>query len=190
MKTKKVEFKPIVISYLTSEAKQYKDDAQRKWRLYNEFFAYVQGFISVDDKEAFKGNLYATFTDTFANKFTNQFPPQLSVRKMFELLEVDTAKIDFLVREIEAIKIDINLESGEPINEPDWNVYTQSNEQNKLFEYLTKTIDTIELGNEFGIKVYPANICQAFSGWVAYDWEQNKLVPNLTRVLNNERNLY
>lgn len=187
---KKAEFEPIVIGYLTSEAKQYKDDAQRKWRLYNEFFTYVQRFIPVDDKEAFKGNLYATFTDTFANKFTNQFPPQLSVRKMFELLEVDTAKIDFLVREIEAIKIDINLETGQPINEPDWNVYTQSNEQNKLFEYLTKTIQNIEQGAEYGINVYPANICQAFSGWVAYDWEQNKLVPNLTRVLNNERALY
>jgi hypothetical protein len=181
------KFNPIVIGYLTNEAKQYKDDAQRKYRLYNEFFAYVQKFIPVDDKEAFKGNLYASFTDTFANKFTNQFPPQLSVRKMFELMEVDTAKIDFYVREIEAIKIDIDLNTGETINEPDWNVYTQSDEQNKLFEYLTKTIDAIQLGNEFGIQVYPSNICQAFSGWVAYDWEQNKLVPNVARVLGNER---
>lgn len=186
MKTKK-EFTPIVIGYLTSEAKQWKNDVERKWRLHNEFFEYIQKFISVDDKEAFKGNLYATFTDTFANKFTNQFPPQLSVRKMFELLEVDTAKIDFLVREIEAIKIDINLETGQPINEPNWNVYTQSNEQNKLFEYLIKTIDTIELGNEYGIKVYPANICQAFSGWVAYDWEKHTLVPNVARLLGTER---
>ena len=187
MRTKKAEFKPIAIGYLTSEAKQYKDNVERKWRLYNEFFEYIQRFIPVDDKEAFKGNLYATFTDTFANKFTNQFPPQLSVRKMFELMEVDTAKIDFLVREIDAIKIDIDLNTGEPLNEPDWNVYTQSNEQNKLFEYLTKTIDTIELGNEYGIKVYPANICQAFSGWVAYDWEKNTLVPNVARVLGTER---
>ncbi len=181
------KFTPLVVGYQTNEAKQYKDQVERKFRLYNEFFAYVQKFIPVDDKEAFKGNLYASFTDTFANKFTNQFPPQLSVRKMFDLMEVDTAKIDFYVREIDAIKIDIDLNTGEPINEPDWNVYTQSNEQNKLFEYLTKTIDAIQLGNEFGIQVYPSNICQAFSGWVAYDWEQNKLVPNVARVLGNER---
>jgi hypothetical protein len=181
------KFTPLVVGYKTNEAKQYKDDVERKFRLYNEFFAYVQKFIPVDDKEAFKGNLYATFTDTFALKFTNQFPPQLSVRKMFELMEVDTAKIDFYVREIDAIKIDIDLNTGEPLNEPDWNVYTQSDDQNKLFEYLTKTIDAIQLGNDLGIQVYPSNICQAFSGWVAYDWGQNKLIPNVSRILGMER---
>jgi len=190
MKTKKQEFTPKVIGRLTSEEKAFRMDVERKYRLYNEFFTYVQRFIAVEDKEAFKDNLYQTFTDTFVSKFEGQFPPSLSVRKMFELLEVDTAKIDFLIREIEAIKVDIDLNTGEALNEPDWNVYTQSNEQNKLFDYLNKTINSIEQGKEFGINVYPANICQAFSGWVNYDWEQSKLVPNVARVLHQERSTY
>lgn len=190
MKTKHKEFKAICIGKLTAEEKQWKADVERKWRLCNEYFDYIGKFIPFFDRNEFKGNLYANFTDQFIAKFEGQFPPQLSVRKMFELLEVDTAKIDFLVREIEAIKLDIDYNTGVPTETPDFNIYTKSEAENKLYAYLQKAADVIQEGEAFGIKVYPADICRAFSGFLGYDFEQNKLMPNIGRVLNNERALY
>jgi len=190
MRTKSKEFTPIIVGKLEAEENQWKADVERKWRLCNEFFAYIQKFIVVNDKEAFKGNLYANFTDQFTAKFEGQFPPQLSVRKMFELLEVDTAKIDFLVREIEAIKLEIDYNTGLPKHEPDFNIYTKNEAENKLYTYLQKTADIIQEGEAFGIKVYPADVCRAFSGFLGFDFAQNKLVPNMSRVLGTERNTY
>lgn len=189
MKTRK-DFEPLVIGHLTSEENQFKAEAEKKLRLCGEFFDYIQRFIQVEDKNAFKQNLYASFIDEFTAKFQGNFPPQLSVRKQLELMEVDTARIEYLIREIEAIKIDLDLNTGQPIDVPEFRVFTKSEQENKLYSYLTRTIAIIEEGKEFGIHVYPSNICQAFSGYIAFDFENNCLVPNVARVLGNERASY
>jgi hypothetical protein len=187
---KKAEFEPIAIGHLTHEEKQFKAEAEKKLRLYGEFFDYVQRFTQVADRNVFKSNLYASFIDEFTAKFEGNFPPQLSVRKQLELMEVDGARIDYLIREIEAIKIDLDLNTGEPTNVPEFRVFTKSEQENKLYSYLTRTIAAIEEGKEFGIQVYPSNICQAFSGYIGFDFENNCLVPNVARVLGNERAAY
>jgi hypothetical protein len=109
---------------------------------------------------------------------------------MFELLEVDSAKIDFLVREIEAIKLEIDYNTGEPAEKPDFNIYTKNEAENKLYTYLQKTISIIQEGEAFGIKVYPADIMRAYSGFLGFDFSQNKIVPNVARVLGTERRPY
>lgn len=190
MRTKHKEFTAMIVGKLESEERKWKADVERKWRLCNEYFDYIAKFIPFFDRNEFKGNLYANFTDQFVQKFEGQFPPSLSVRKMFELLEVDTAKIDFLVREIEAIKLEIDFNTGAPAETPDFNIYTKSEAENKLYAYLQKTADVIQEGEAFGIKVYPADVCRAFSGFLGFDFEQNKLVPNVSRVLGNERASY
>ena len=40
-------------------------------------------------------------------------------------------RIDYLIREIEAIKIDLDLNTGEPTNVPEFRVFTKSEEENK-----------------------------------------------------------
>lgn len=187
---KKADFEPIVIGHLTNEEKQFKAEAEKKLRLYGEFFDYIQRFIQVEDRNVFKSNLYASFIDEFTAKFEGNFPPQLSVRKQLELMEVDTARIEYLIREIEAIKIDIDLNTGQPTNVPEFRVFTKSEQENKLYSYLTRTIAAIDEGKEFGIHVYPSEICRAFSGYIGFDFENNCLVPNVSRVLGNERALY
>ena len=189
MKTKK-EFEPLVIGRLTSDENQFKSEVEKKLRLYGEFFDYIQRFIQVEDKNAFKPNLYSSFIDEFTAKFQGNFPPQLSVRKQLELMEVDSTKIDYLIREIESIKIDIDIITGQPTDVPEFRVFTKSEQENKLFDYLTRTIVTIEEGKHFGIHVYPAEICRAFSGYIGFDFDKNCLVPNVSRVLGNERAAY
>lgn len=186
MKTRK-EFTAMIIGKQEAAEKQWKADVERKYRLSNEYFDYIAKFVPFFNREDFKGNLYANFTDLFVEKFGNQFPAQMSVRKMFELLEVDTNKIDFLINEIESIKLEIDYNNGSPAVAVDFNIYTKSEEENNLYNYLTKTIETLDNGAAFGIKVYPSNICQAFSGWIGFDFATNKLVPNVSRILGTER---
>jgi len=129
---KKADFVPMVIGHLTHEEKQFNQEVEKKLRLYGEFFDYIQRFIQVEDRNVFKSNLYASFIDEFTAKFEGNFPPQLSVRKQLELMEIDTARIDYLIQEIESIKIDIDLSTGQPTEVPEFRVFTKSEQENKL----------------------------------------------------------
>jgi hypothetical protein len=105
-----------------------------------------------------------------------------------ELMEVDSAKIDFLSNEIASIKVEIDFNNGLPEQEPDFDIYTQSEDQNKIYKYLTSVADSVAKAEQFGITTYPANICGGFNGWLGFDFNTNKIVPNISRVLGNERN--
>ena len=183
------EFKPIIISRETTAENKFRTDVERKYKLSNEFFNYIDRFFNTEDRNVLKHEIpYNYFTDRFTSKFEGNFPPQLSVRKQMELLEVDTAKIDFLSSEIASIKVEIDFNNGLPEHEPDFNIYTQSEDQNKLYKYLTSIADSVTKAKSFGITTYPANICGGFNGWLGYDFSTNKIVPNIARVLGNERN--
>ena len=182
-------FTPIVISRDVTAEKEFRTDVERKYRLSNEFFSYVDRFVKTEDRNVLKHELpYNYFIEQFTAKFEGNFPPQLSVRKQMELLEVDTAKIDFLSNEIASIKVEIDFNTGLPKDEPDFNLYTQSEDQNKMYKYLTSVADAVAKAEQFGITTYPANICGGFNGWLGFDFNTNKIVPNISRVLGNERN--
>jgi hypothetical protein len=182
-------FTPIVISRDVTAEKEFRTDVERKYRLSNEFFSYVDRFVKTEDRNVLKYELpYNYFIEQFTAKFEGNFPPQLSVRKQMELLEVDTAKIDFLSNEIASIKVEIDFNTGVPKDEPDFNLYTQSEDQNKMYKYLTSVADAVAKAEQFGITTYPANICGGFNGWLGFDFSTNKIVPNISRVLGNERN--
>jgi hypothetical protein len=182
------EFKPIAVGKDETAERDFRASVERKYRLANEFFEYVQRFIQVEDRNELKSEIpYNYFTDRFTAKFEGQFPPQLSVRKMFDLLEVDSAKIDFLSSEIASIKIEMDYNTGFPEQVPDFNIYTSSEEQNKLYTHLQKIADAVHSSEQFGIRIFPSNICQAYSGWLGYDFSENKIVPNVSRILGMER---
>jgi hypothetical protein len=84
--------------------------------------------------------------------------------------------------------VEIDFNTGLPEDEPDFNIYTQSEDQNRLYKYLTSVADAVAKAEQFGITTYPANICGGFNGWLGFDFNTNKIVPNISRVLGNERN--
>lgn len=188
MKTKK-NFQPIAIGLLENEKNEFKTQSERKYKLFNELMSYIETFATITDKTCLTSHIYEKCVEAIISKYKDEFPPALSASKVMELLDVDTAKIKYLSDEFEQINIELNLENGQVLNEPDFNIYTSSEEENKLYRYLIKTITTIEEGKEYGINIYPANLCQAFYGWISYDWSKGGLVPNISRVKNMERQL-
>ena len=68
MRTKTKEFAAIIVGRLEAEEKQWKADVERKWRLCNEYFDYIAKFIPFFNRNEFKGNLYANFTDQFIHR--------------------------------------------------------------------------------------------------------------------------
>jgi hypothetical protein len=166
------EFTPIIIGYKSDEEKTYKNNLEAKISALEEFFIDVGKFISTEDRKTFRANLYDTFVQRFYDKYTNDYP-HITINKMFALLDVNIEKINSLIATINSIQID------EDAPEPDFNIYSENEEQNKLYGYLKTIIENIENLQNNGHHIYPAPIVSAFNGALHFDFKENRLKPSI-----------
>jgi len=169
MRTK--SFTPQIIGYQTELEKEYTMNLQAKINALDEFYQYVGKYVSVEDKNAFKGKFYETFIQRFSDKYAKDFP-HLSLNKMFELVELNIGKVNALIDTINSIDLDVDADA------PDFNIYTENEEQSKLHEYLTSIIQNI---NELSKtrNVYPAPLVQGMNGMLQFDFTTNKMIPSI-----------
>ena len=169
------EFTPIVIGYKQEEAKRYKNNLEAKLSALQTFYEYVGQFISTEDRNVFRANLYDTFVQRFYDKYSKDYP-HITINKIFALLDVNIEKINSLISTINTIEIE------ETENAPDFNIYTESEEQNKLHKYLQNIIENIEILQKDGATIYPAPLVNAFNGALQFDFKENRLKPSVNFV--------
>jgi hypothetical protein len=170
MRTK--EFTPIIIGYKSEDEKTYKTNLEAKISALEDFFSYVGKFISTEDRKTFRANLYDTFVQRFYDKYAKHYP-HITINKMFGLLDVDIQRINSLISIISSIDIDENAAA------PDFNIYTENIEQNKLYGYLKTIIENIENLQNNGHHIYPAPLINAFNTALHYDFKDNRLKPSI-----------
>lgn len=176
MKTK--QFTPIVIGHRTEEEKQYRINLDTKKKALEDFYSYVGKFISTEDRNTFTSNLYETFIQRFSDRYAKDFP-HISLNKIFDLMDVNTNKINSLIQTINSIDLDIEAPA------PDFNIYTENEEENKLHTYLQNIIENIDHLKEKR-NVYPAPLISAFNGMLAFDFLTNTIIPSVS-FIKNER---
>ena len=166
------EFTPIIIGYKSDEEKSYKNNLEAKKNALEELFSYIGKFITTEDRKTFRANLYDTFVQRFYDKYANNYP-HITINKLFALLDVNIDKINSLIATINSIQID------EDAPEPDFNIYTESDEQNKLYGYLKTIIENIENLQKSGFTIYPAPLINAFNSALHFDFKENRLKPSI-----------
>ena len=169
------KYTPIIIGYKAEEEKTYKANLEAKISALESFYAYIGNYISTENKKMFTDNLYDTFIQRFSDRYSQDFP-HISLNKIFSLMDVDIQRINSLISIISSIDIDVEA----PL--PDFNIYTESEEQNKLFQYLQTIIDNIENLKKNGHHIYPAPLVSAFNGALHFDFKENKLIPSVNFV--------
>jgi microsomal dipeptidase-like Zn-dependent dipeptidase len=171
----KKEFNRIAIAIDKDAKTRFRSQVRMKQRHINELYLLVTPFVTVQDKSTLQGNFYNQFVELFLAKYQSEFPP-ISVTKMLEAMEVNTAKIDELTKQIEAI--DISLDQELNAVEPDFNIYTESEDQNKLYKALEKVCNDLKQLHTMGVRLTPQNLQQGTN---------RSMKPNIRRVLGNER---
>lgn len=175
MRTTTKEFTPIVIGYKEDEAKRYAINLNVKKNALEDFYNYVGKFISTEDRKTFDANLYDVFIQRFSDRYSKDFP-HISLNKMFGLMDVNIEKINSLIQTISSIDLDVDAPA------PDFNIYTENQEQNKLHKYLQTIIDNIEILQKDGATIYPAPLINAFNGALHFDFKENQLKPSINFV--------
>tara|TARA_R110001606_G_scaffold399168_1_gene581248 strand:- start:2519 stop:3067 length:549 start_codon:yes stop_codon:yes gene_type:complete len=178
------EFNRIAIATDTDAATKFRSQLRMKQRFINDLYTLVTPFIKVEDKSALQGNFYTTFIELFLAKYQSEFPP-ISVNKMLEAMEVNTAKIDELTKQIASIGIELDSELNAA--EPDFNIYTETEEQNKLYKALEKVCIDLKRLHTMGVRLTPQNLQMGTNQALLYDWGSKSMKPNLRRVLGTER---
>lgn len=176
-------FQPIAIGKNESEETRFKSNLRLKKRLINELYDYCITFVEIEDKSTLQTNYYDKFILDFLDKYKNEFPP-ISVDKMLEQMEVNIKQIDALCQKIEAIKIDLDNNLKAPI--PDFNIYTESEEQNKLYVTLKRLCKDINSLKGFGIRLTGSGLTQGTQQALMYDWAKQEMIPNTRKVLGKE----
>lgn len=183
------KFSPIKIDELTEQKNEFKRQLEAKKNAFNELILYVEQFIPIEHINDFLDGenldpvfFLKTFSDKFLTKYINSFPP-ISINKMFELMNFDVEKLNVKITLINSIEIDVNFNTGEAVNVPVWEIYTETPAQNKKYKALSTILNGVDELKEQGLTVYPAGICQAFSGAVLFDFRANKLKVNSNFIL-------
>ena len=151
-----------------------------KKRFIDELHDYVSRFVEVKDKVNLQGNFYDSFVTMFLDKYKDKFPP-ISIERMFEQMECDSKKIKELCQIIESIPI--KLDSKMEATEPDFNIYTETEEQNKLFVTLNRLCKDVNALKNFGVRLSGNALIQGTQQMLIYDWAKQEMKPNSRRVL-------
>lgn len=177
-------FKSITIATNEAEKKTHIKAIDTKKSHFNALFSYLQQFVNIDNKEVFEGNIYNEFISRFSNKHFANYPT-LRIEKIAELHDCHLHKIDALIKAFESIKIEWDFKTNESKQSVDFDIKTQYQEQNDRYKntmQLIKALDTIKENRH----VYLADIVRGLNGVVAYDFSNQKVVPNIAFVLGEK----
>jgi hypothetical protein len=103
---------------------------------------------------------------------------------MLEAMEVNILKLEALCHNIQAIKIELDSNLDAPI--PDFNIYTESEDQNKLYITLKRLCEDIAALKGFGIRITGAGLSNGTQQALMYDWAKQEMIPNTRKVLGKE----
>jgi len=188
-KMKENKFTPIKISHNHEQERQHTSLFNAKIMRFEGLYSYLSKFISIQDKNTLKDEIYTTFITLFLEKESANFPPNSPVNSILTFFEINTSKIQALIDEFNAIDFDLtSVDLNAPVlPEQDFGTYTKTNEQNILFTKIDNVIKAIEQLEKLNKVVYKAPLINAFNFLLQYDLSTQKLNANASYILGNMR---
>lgn len=188
-KMKENKFTPIKISHNHEQERQYTSQFNAKIMRFEGLYNYLSKFISIQDKNTLKNEIYSNFITAFLEKESGNFPPNSPINSILTFFEINTSKIQVLIDEFNAIDFDLtSVDLNAPVlPEQDFGTYTKTNEQNLLFTKIDNVIKAIEGLEKLNKVVYKAPLINAFNFLLQYDLSTQKLNANASYILGNMR---
>jgi hypothetical protein len=173
------------VGYNKEQEKVFKRDLEVKQNAFRTAKTYAEQFINVDATEFYRDFTQA-FKTAFITKHRNDFPPIVSDDKMLELSGVELKRLIELQKVFNSINIELNPDTLEPTDEPDFGIYITGEKQLELYNQLKTICDNV---NDFRkvSNIQPASFIQAFGGALTFDWSTATIQPNVAYIQMNRR---
>jgi hypothetical protein len=182
MKTK--EFQRILIENAEHLQKDYISRFNAKIKTFEALCNYMKHFIPIEDKNEFTSEIYETFLNKFLKKNKDDFPKNSPINSMLNFMQVNTQKLQDLITEFQAIDFEENINFNAPeLEDKDFGIYTETDEQNFLFFRLQNIITEISKLEALNKTILKAPLVQAFQFMLHYDFYTQQLKPNSNFIL-------
>jgi hypothetical protein len=178
----KKEIKQIVIGKHEAEQKNYLQNVEDKTKSFKTLFDYLATFVPIDNIESFEGKINDEFYSRCYDKYHVLFPT-LTLPKILELHSCQIHKVDALIQSFESIALEWDFAKNQPLAAaPDFNIYANTENEIKLFTYLSELIKVQEKVKSLGIQFNPAPFIQSFPFAMYYDFITNEIKPNTSFI--------
>jgi hypothetical protein len=180
-------FKPLLVWYDETGHMLAEEQAQLKLSILDDASVWIHNQLDLDDAKIHPKRLHLNMVECFKDLILHQFKDVnqlgLSASKLIEAKEIPLYQLVEIQKEYESLELttDVTFPYNIPtieILKKDFEVWTLNEKQNQkviLANQLIKSLNDLE---NIGVKIYPANIMQATSGFISYDMASNKYMLN------------
>lgn len=178
------KFTPIVIAKHEQKEKDFTMAVETKKKHFNALFDYLQQFVSIENKETFKGQIYSEFILAFSNKHFANYPT-LKIEKIADLHDCRLHQVEALINAFKSIDIEWNFITNEPESIPCFDIKTEYAEQNVRLQKVNELISALD-HIRADRHIYFADVVRGLNGMVAYDFSKQSIVPSISFVLGEK----
>lgn len=174
----------IAIDYNFEAEKLFKEQLDKKNKLFSSISEYCEKFVKIKDKKAFQDNISNEFIRLFVEKYRNDFPPIVSNEKMFQLAEVDLNKLRSNEKDFNDIIIEGYDFETSTHKEMDFSIKTTNENQKNEFIKLDKFTKVLN-DNKSILRsgaMYYNQLSQILNNSIVYDHINNKFKVNTTYI--------
>ena len=167
----------IIVGFDTAKETAYNVQVITKQNAFKELLSYCEEYVSQIDREAFFNAPLDTFKATFNTEHSKGFSKLISYEKRLEMSSISIDKLQALERQFKGIDIELNIETLEPINEPNFNIYITDAEKIAHYqkgEFLLEKLDELKAK---GIEANPVQTMRVFPDLLQFDYAKNQLKP-------------
>jgi len=192
MATKK-GFKPLLVWYDKVGHIFAEEQAQLKLSLLDDASVWVHNQLDLDDAKIHPKRLHLNMVECFKDLILHQFKDVnqlgLSASKLIEAKEIPLYQLAEIQKEYESVELttDVTFPENIPtieILKKDFEVWTLNEKQNQKVILSNQFIKSLKDLESIGVKIYPANIMQATSGFISYDMALNEYMLNRHSVFS------
>jgi hypothetical protein len=177
----------VIIGRNTLGEMEYTQRANRKEQLFKNLVEYISKWIEPNyiDLDA-DGMKY--FESVFYKKYSDSFPPTVSLSTMFNLSDVDVTKIQILLRQYNSLNIegwDVEKMSAPEI---DFNFYATNEDEIERYELSKALCDAVNtIKSEYQRTMFLGSLNRATSGVVEVSFhDSGLLIPSVDFILNEQ----
>ena len=170
-----------------------EEQAQLKLSLLDDASVWVHNQLDLDDAKIHPKRLHLNMVECFKDLILHQFKDVnqlgLSASKLIEAKEIPLYQLAEIQKEYESVELttDVTFPENIPtieILKKDFEVWTLNEKQNQKVILSNQFIKSLKDLESIGVKIYPANIMQATSGFISYDMALNEYMLNRHSVFS------
>jgi hypothetical protein len=178
--------KKIKIGFNDKAEAQYLNDLQAKQIAFQTLADYLLEYVENIDVNALYDAPLEYSIHIVVDKFKDAYKGA-KVEKIFDIIGFNSAKVERLCKEFQAVDIEIDPNTLEATAVADFNIYAETSEQIEKYNAVQDVCNSIKVLMKYAPNIHKGDLIIALRGAVVPDYANNHIQQNIKFILNPPR---